>query len=207
MVKRIAVAVMCAAMALALSGCGGPGVPIGWDESVEIVNLTRAADSWVAGVEVYDVAAMAGDLIMAPDFMLTIIENGRNYTKGLGKLRDELAADEDNQLAFRSEAGLGIRLDIDGGGADGDIINGMDDVNSWTIARISKYEADVTALFEVFEWADGVSTWRSDSGVITAHFIRTYGAWKLLTMEIRFGAGNYAGAGSVGVIRTLGFGF
>ncbi|OPZ62206.1 MAG: hypothetical protein BWY85_02161 [Firmicutes bacterium ADurb.Bin506] len=72
----------------------------------------------------------------------------------------------------------------------------------------------MTAFFEVFEEATDVPRWRSDSGQISMHFIRTYGAWKILTMEIKFGAAFYPGgygyrtaAGAVAGPRAGGFGF
>ena len=214
MSKRIIMAVLCVVMAVALSGCGGPGVPVDWDDVAEEANLVRAANSWVAGIEEYDIDAMAGDGILAAGFMLTITENGGSTTKDREQLIAELLADEDNQVYFRLNAGYTLRLDIDGvGDADGDMSYENDTVNAWTILQINQYEADVEAFFEVFEQSTDVSEWRSDSGQISMHFIRTYGAWKILTMEIKFGGGYSGGNPGLCATRALkgtragGFGF
>ncbi len=213
--KKIIMAVLCVVMAVALSGCGGPGNPLEWDNAAERANLVCAASRWAGGIEDYDIDAMAGNNIMAAGFRLTINENGESDTKTREVLISELGADAENQANFRYDSAYELRLDIDSDGLDGDIIFGEDDVNAWTIVNISQYEADVTGFFEVFEESTGVPRWRSDSGQISMHFIRSYGAWMILSMEIRFGAANYpsdpgADAASTRAIagpRARGFGF
>jgi hypothetical protein len=204
-------AVLCVVMAVALSGCGGSGVPVDWDDTAERANLIRAANSWITGIEAYDIDGMAGDNILAAGFVLTITENGASPTKDREQLIAELIADAVNQEDFRMDSGYTLRLDID---SDPTADAGYDTENAWTVLEISQYEADVTAFFEVFEEATDVPRWRSDSGQISMHFIRTYGAWKILTMEIKFGAAFYPGgygyrtaAGAVAGPRAGGFGF
>lgn len=212
--RRIAVALICAAMSVSLSGCGGPGNPIEWDDAVERANLVYAADSWAGGIENYDIDAMAGDNILAAGFLLTVTESGSSDTKTREALIAELEADADNQADFRKNSAYELRLDVDTGVVAGDLMPGEDPVNAWTITHFSQYEADVEAFFEVFEESVGVPRWRSDSGQISMHFIRTYGAWKILSLDIRFGADFYGvGAGGASAPRAIagpragGFGF
>lgn len=218
MYRRVTIALLCAAMALALSGCGGSKNLINWNDAVERENLLAAANSWIRGIEEYDREAMAGNGIMAAGFMLTITENGDSYLKNLATLRDELLADEGYQLAFRDD-GYALHLDIDGGPVVGDAVHGEDAENAWSITEFGQYKASIIGGFEVFErWSGSGVVWRSDSGQIQAHFIRSYNAWKLVSMEIKFGEEHYAdfcgvGGASVGRAasagaRTLtGFGF
>jgi len=213
--KKIMMAVLCVVMAVALSGCGGPGNPIQWDDAAERANLVHAASSWAGGIEDYDIDAMAGNGILAAGFTLSIKENGKTYPKTREKLLAELQADAAKQAAFRADSAYKLRLDIDNGVLAGDLLPGYDAINAWTIVNISLSGADVVAFFEVFEEATGVPRWRTDSGEISMHFIRTFGAWKILTMEISYGAGAYADGASGGAVaaravarpRAAGFGF
>lgn len=219
MYRRVTIALLCAAMALALSGCGGSKNLINWNDAVERENLLAAANSWIRGIEEYDFEAMAGNGIMAAGFELTITENKRSYLKDLATLRTELLADKGYQLAFRDEAGYALHLDIDGGPVVGDAVHGEDAENAWSITEFGQYKASIIGGFEVFErWSGSDVVWRSDSGQIQADFIRSYNAWKLVSMEIKFGEEHYAdfcgvGGASVGRAasagaRTLtGFGF
>jgi hypothetical protein len=205
--RRIVIALICVAVAVSLSGCGGPGNPIEWDDAAERANLIRAANSWARGIEDYDIEAMAGDNMLAAGFLLTITENGESHTKTREELIAELEADADNQTDFRLNYGYTLRLDIDNGVVGGDLMPGEDYVNAWTITHISQYEADIEAFFEVFEEAIDVPRWRSDSGQMSMHFIRSYGAWKILSMEIAFGGDCYGDAAGGRAARGGGFGF
>jgi hypothetical protein len=211
--RKISLVVLCAVMAAALSGCRSSGGAAGWNDMVERAKLVEVADSWVMGIEDYDVDAMAGPALMAAGFTLTITEGGHSYTKDLDTLRGEVEAAEPAQLEARQERGYVIRLDIDGAPVAGDLMPGEDPVNAWTIVNIGQDKADVAAFFEVFERADTVSVWRSDVGQIAANFIRSYGVWKLASMEIKFGPEHYSAAdGATGaavavVGRPGGFGF
>ena len=184
MYRRVTIALLCAAMALALSGCGGSKNLINWNDAVERENLLAAANSWIRGIEEYDFEAMAGNGIMAAGFELTITENKRSYHKDLDTLRADLLADKGYQLAFRDEAGYALHLDIIGGPVDGDAVPGEDAENAWSITEFGQYKASIIGGFEVFErWSGSDVVWRSDSGQIQAHFIRSYNAWKLVSMR------------------------
>jgi len=211
--KKTAMAVLCVAMAVALAGCGGPGNLIQWDDSVEKATLIAAANSWVSGIEDYDIDAMAGPGIVTDGFLLTIKDSlSGEDTKDLSRLLSELREDVEDQRLFREHRGLSVRLDIDGGPYGGDFLNCEDIVNAWSIRDFGKYQATVEGYFEVFESATGVPRIRTDSGTITASFVRTYNAWKLIAMTIEFGTGypddiGYGPVGTVSVSIRRGFGF
>jgi hypothetical protein len=211
--KKTAMAVLCVAMAVALAGCGGPGNLIQWDDSVEKATLIAAANSWVSGIEDYDIDAMAGPGIVTDGFLLTIKDSlSGEDTKNLSRLLSELREDVEDQRLFREHRGLSVRLDIDGGPYEDDLLNCEDTVNAWSIRDFGKYQATVEGYFEVFESATGVPRIRTDSGTITASFVRTYNAWKLIAMTIEFGTGypddiGYGPVGTVSVSIRRGFGF
>ncbi len=215
MYRRVTIALLCAAMALALSGCGGSKNLINWNDAVERENLLAAANSWIRGIEDYDIDAMAGPGIVTDGFLLTIKDSlSGEDTKNLNRLLSELQEDVEYQRLFREHRGLSVRLDIDGGGGpyEGDSLNCEDIVNAWSIRDFDKYQATVEGYFEVFESATGVPRIRTDSGTITASFVRTYNAWKLIAMTIEFGTGypddiGYGPVGTVSVSIRRGFGF
>ena len=190
MTKRIAILAALVAVALTLAGCGFKP-PVQWNEAEERERVAETLGGWVAGVEDYDVDAMAGNGILAPDFKLIIQEgSAKPYDKSAAKLMEELLGDRDNQLAFRkskTESGPGYELDFQ---------------VDWVVTRINKTSATVTGEFEVWETIDGGlqgsdftggrienGWWNSDNGLMTIELVRTPNAWKMISMTIVFNAG------------------
>jgi hypothetical protein len=212
--QAIVLLALAAATAL-LAGCT-PFMPVPpWEEAEELVRITKAVDGWVAGVEAYDIDAMAGPSVLAAGFELTVTERLAR-TKSVETLRSELKRDEAAQGYFRTEKGYVLRLDIDSPDAGssavaGDIVGGYDDVNAWSVVALDKAKATarIAGKFEVYEEATGAPRWRSDSGEILIDLAKTSAGWKFTDMTIKFGAGFYsdsAGAESVGSLECFGFG-
>jgi len=195
MTKRIAILAALVAVALTLAGCGFKP-PAQWNETEERERVAEALGSWVTGVEDYDVDAMAGNGILAPDFKLVIQEgSAKPYEKPAAKLMDELLGDEDNQLTFRkskAKGGAGYQLEFD---------------VDWLITRINKSSATVNGEFGVWETIEGGlggldftggrienGWWNSDNGLITIELVRTPNAWKMISMTIVFNAGAASSA-------------
>ena len=198
-----------------LAGCT-PVLPVPpWEEAQELIRITKAANDWVAGVERYDIEAMAGSRVLAAGFKLTITER-LTRTKNAETLRTELQRDEVAQGYFRTEKGYVLRLDIDSPDVSSsavavDLLDNYDDVNAWTVVALDKIKvtARIAGKFEVYEQATGVPRWRSDSGEILIDLVKTGAGWKFTDMTIKFGAGFYtdaAGAESVGSPECFGFG-
>ena len=205
MTKRIAILAALVAVALTLAGCGFKP-PVQWIESVERERIDAALGSWVAGIEDYDVDAMAGDGILAPGFRLIIQEgSARPYEKSAAKLLEELLADEDNQLTFRKapgEGGAGYQLEFD---------------FDWVTDPITKSSATVNGEFGVWEIIDGGlgpdveghivdGWWNSDNGLITIEMVRTPNAWKMISMKIVFNPEPNATAATLSRPVGLGIG-
>lgn len=196
MTKRIAILAVLVALAVAMAGCGVKP-PIKWDETEERAQVLEAMNGWVAGVEAYNVEAMAGNGILAAGFELTIQEgSSKGYTKDAALLKSELNVDAGNQAEYRKPAnGYVLRLDIDNAAG----VVGYDDVNAWTIVSINRTNAQVVGKFEVYEKATVRPTWwKSDTGNIDVTLVRTPNAWKMIDMTIKFDVfGSLAvGAGS-----------
>jgi len=202
MTKRIAILAALVAVALTLAGCGFKP-PAQWNETEERERVAEALGSWVTGVEDYDVDAMAGNGILAPDFKLIIQEgSAKPYEKPAAKLMEELLGDEDNQLTFRKskvKGGVGYQLEFD---------------VDWLITRINKSSATVNGEFGVWETIEGGlqglnftggrienGWWNSDNGLITIDLVRTPNAWKMISMKIVFETG--VGAGAASAARAL----
>ncbi|MEA4884347.1 MAG: hypothetical protein VB144_11975 [Clostridia bacterium] len=211
MAKRSAYLAALILMTVVLAGCV---VQPPFNEALERQAVITALNGWVAGVEEYDVNAMAGTGIMAPAFRLNI----GGTCKTLGRLLEELKEDELNQAFFRRDRGYKIRLDIDGavdGGVDKHEVD--DIVNAWTIVSIDARKAEVTGFFEVYETYNGTvggpyaPYWRSDSGSIKINLIRLPNAWKMESMLLKYGSGNYPhasiGLDGTGSSEPTGFGF
>ena len=205
MTKRIAILAALVAVALTLAGCGFKP-PAQWNETEERERVAEALGSWVTGVEDYDVDAMAGNGILAPDFKLVIQEgSAKPYEKPAAKLMDELLGDEDNQLTFRkskAKGGAGYQLEFD---------------VDWLITRINKSSATVNGEFGVWETIDGGlgndvpgriedGWWNSDNGLITVELVRTPNAWKMISMTIVFNAGAASAARALSGPVGLGIG-
>lgn len=189
-----------------LAGCSiiTPTVP--WNETEERARLIDALNSWVRGVEDYDVDAMAGDGILAAGFKL-IIEEGISYIKNADTLRSELNSDAALQAEWRHPpTNYRLRLDIDSGVVEGDVLSGKDDVNGWTIVSASRTSAKVTSKFEVYEWMANMDPWMSDNGIIEVDLIRTPNAWRMMAMKIKFGVAFYDTDVTAEVAKA-GFGF
>ena len=198
-----------------LAGCT-PVLPVPpWEEAQELIRISKAVNDWVAGVERYDIEAMAGSRVLAAGFKLTITER-LTRTKNAETLRTELQRDEVAQGYFRTEKGYVLRLDIDSPDVSSsavavDLLDNYDDVNAWTVVALDKIRvtARLAGKFEVYEQAVGVDPWRSDSGEILIDLVKTGAGWKFTDMTIKFGAGFYtdaAGAESVGSPECFGFG-
>ncbi|MEA4884830.1 MAG: hypothetical protein VB144_14455 [Clostridia bacterium] len=216
MAKRLTCLAALVLMTVVLAGCMGQPP---FNETLERQAVITALNGWVGGVEAYNVDAMAGTGIVAPTFKLTINEGAATYAKPLDQLKAELNADKNSQASFRLPAtGYVIRLDIDGaveGAVDKHEVK--DNVNAWTIVSINAQKAEVTGFFEVYETYNGpvvgpyAPYWRSDSGSIKINLVRLPNAWKMESMQLKYGSGNYPiasiGLDGTGSSEPTGFGF
>ncbi|MEA4884345.1 MAG: hypothetical protein VB144_11965 [Clostridia bacterium] len=207
MAKRTWALVLLSLMTALLSGCTLQ-TPI--DGAQERVQVMAALNSWVRGVEAYEMDAMAGDGVMAAGFRLTIKEGMSTETKDLARLRSEISIDIDEQALLRMTKGYVIRLDIDGSAAAMDVPGVMDSINGWAVATIVGSTAEATGSFEVYEKTTSIPEWRSDSGFISVGMVKTTAGWKMESMTIKFGRCEYrARASSAGMagMSAGGFGF
>lgn len=214
-VRQVVILLALAVTTALLAGCT-PVLPVPpWEEAEELTRITKAVNDWVRGVEGYDVEAMAGSRVLAAGFKLTITER-LTRTKNAETLRTELQRDEVAQGYFRTEKGYELRLDIDSPDAGssavaGDIVGEYDTVNAWSVVALDKIRvtARIAGKFEVYEKADGVPRWRSDSGEILIDLVKTSAGWKFTNMTIKFGAGFYADSADaepIGSLECFGFG-
>lgn len=164
-----------AALVLVLAGCGpqGSGISIGTgttlEPSVEVGSISALFAAWEAALEAYDVAAMMAPIAL--DFHLSISENGLPQPeKDYDTLRDELEANEANQLRMRAQDGYTIEISF------GLVVT----VNGNGTAR-------AVGVFDTVESITGVAgTFLHESGVIDVHLSKVGSQWLMRTMTLNF---------------------
>lgn len=156
-----------------LAGCGGPS-PNNYSATKQ--GAAQLITAFKSAVESYDVTGMLGCLSDS-DFSLKLLEAGLNDTKTYQELKDELEADESNQLAWRkpvNEGGHAYVLNF----VLGDV----------KYTNTTDFGTKANHTFEVWESASEIQPpVKTDYGTIFWTIIQSGGEWKATEMIIQYG--------------------
>lgn len=119
------------------------------------------------GIERYDISLMTANLTDA--FVLTLKEGSLEYYKTLSVLREELNAEEKNQLDWRETYGYMLELGLTGG-----------------TPSFNDRFATARSGFTVIESAEGIAPITTDTGTIDWQFVKMGDYWRVAAMTITF---------------------
>jgi len=154
-------------LSVALSGC-----MLMIDVETIKAELQGVVNAFKDDIENYNIDEADGVLALLDpaQFTLRLEDQGMAVTKDYDLLKEELEADEDNQLAWRDDFGYELELRL----------------TETVFDRIRRNSAYMMSRFYVYEEADGISPVITDSGYIIWNFAKVVGVWKISYMKISF---------------------
>lgn len=201
--KKIGIFAVIVIFITCLAGCGGGGSNDG-EKAVTNPDILALFDKYEKAVEAYDVDKML-ECLDSSSFTLTINEGSYTDSKDYSTLKTQLEDDEDNQVAWRKDAGI-VTNGISGHNYKLDLVLGTAMSSNETSTG-----AVVKQTFEVWESSDEITAMKTDSGTIVWTLTQSSGEWKATVMTINYSTTTSAAlvAKGLAVISTKdkGFGF